>query len=173
MAYEKQRDDNKKTTKQPKENRDPISGEPGSHPIGTGVGAATGGVAAGAATGAAIGAAIGVAAGAIAGGLAGKAVAENINPTLEHEYWRGKYSKQPYVKSGEAYEQYGSAYQTGWESQAQHQDKSFEDVDADLQREWDTRRGESKLDWQRAKPAARDAWERARRRAAEGEAFED
>jgi len=36
-------------------NRDPISGEPGAHPIGTGIGAAGGGAAAGAATGMAVG----------------------------------------------------------------------------------------------------------------------
>ena len=121
MASQKRRDD-KATTKKAKENRDPITGEPGAHPIGTGVGAATGGAAAGAAAGAAvgtvagpvgtaIGAAVGVVAGAVGGGLAGKAVAENINPTLEHEYWRGKYAKRPYVQAGEDYEEYGPAYQ--------------------------------------------------------------
>src|SRR5215213_11818884 len=68
------------------ENRDPITGAPGSHPVGTGVGAAGGG-AAGAAVGAAIGAgmsgpaapvgaAIGAVVGAVAGGLAGKGAAE-------------------------------------------------------------------------------------------------
>ena len=33
------------------ENRDPITGAPGAHPVGTGIGAAAGGVAAGAAAG--------------------------------------------------------------------------------------------------------------------------
>ena len=65
-------------------NRDPITGEPGAHPVGTGVGAAAGGVAAGAAVGSVagpIGTAVGAAVGAVAGGLAGKGVAEKIDPT--------------------------------------------------------------------------------------------
>ncbi len=65
-------------------NRDPISGELGAHPVGTGVGAAAGGVAAGAAVGSVagpVGTAVGAAVGAIAGGLAGKGVAEAVEPT--------------------------------------------------------------------------------------------
>jgi uncharacterized protein (TIGR02271 family) len=73
-------------------NRDPITGESGSHPVGTGVGAVAGGAAgaaAGAATGAALGTAgagpigtgIGAVAGAIIGGAAGHGTAEGLNPT--------------------------------------------------------------------------------------------
>src|SRR5688572_12921231 len=83
---------NEKRGKNKDANRDPISGEPGSHPVGTGVGAVAGGAAgaaAGAATGAAvgtagagpIGTAVGAAAGAIVGGLAGHGTAEGLNPT--------------------------------------------------------------------------------------------
>ena len=65
-------------------NRDPLSGELGAHPIGTGVGAAAGGVAAGAAAGSVagpVGTVVGAAVGAVAGGLAGKGVAEKVDPT--------------------------------------------------------------------------------------------
>ena len=62
-------------------NEDPITGEPGSHPVGTGLGAA-GGAAAGAALGTAVGGPIGTVVGgiigAVTGGLAGKDVAENL-----------------------------------------------------------------------------------------------
>lgn len=176
----KQSGDEKRTAKEAQPNLDPISGEKGAHPIGTGVGAATGGVAAGAATGAvigtiagplgtAIGASIGVAAGAILGGLAGKSVAEDIYPTVEQEYWRTNYSDRPYVRSGESYDDYEPAYKTGWESQFRNQRKSFDEVEADLKRAWSDGRGKSTLDWDRAKPAMRDSWERARRRAADTE----
>src|SRR5690606_6067987 len=53
-------------------NRDPLTNEPGAHPVGTGVGAAMGGAAAGAAAGAfggPVGAAVGGVAGAVVGGL--------------------------------------------------------------------------------------------------------
>src|SRR6187397_403270 len=89
-------------------NRDPITGTPGAHPVGTGVGAA-GGAAAGAAIGAVggpVGAAVGLVAGAVAGGLAGKGVAEKIDPTVEDAYWRENYSKRPYVETGATYDAY-------------------------------------------------------------------
>lgn len=81
-----------KSNKKGDANRDPITGEPGSHPVGTGVGAAVGGAggaAAGAAAGAAlgtagagpIGTAVGAVAGAIAGAAAGHGTAEGLNPT--------------------------------------------------------------------------------------------
>lgn len=83
--------DNKDTDKNRDANRDPITKQPGSHPIGTGLGAAAGGgagMAAGGAAGAAvggaagpIGAAAGAAVGAVAGGLGGHAVAEHFDPT--------------------------------------------------------------------------------------------
>ena len=67
-------------------NRDPLTGAPGAHPLGTGVGAAAGGMAAGAVAGSLagpVGAAIGTAIGAVAGGLAGKGVAEKVVPTAQ------------------------------------------------------------------------------------------
>jgi uncharacterized protein (TIGR02271 family) len=71
-------------------NRDPITGEPASHPVGTAAGAASGGVA-GAAVGMAggpLGAGVGAAIGAVAGGLAGKAAGEHFNPTNAGELGR-------------------------------------------------------------------------------------
>lgn len=69
-------------------NRDLITGEPGAHPLGTGVGAAIGGAATGAAVvtlAGPVGMAIGAAAGAIVGGLAGKAAAESVTqPSKRH-----------------------------------------------------------------------------------------
>src|SRR5436305_4404539 len=91
------------------ENRDPLSGEKGAHPVGTGVGAAAAGAAAGAAGGmmaGPAGAAVGAVLGAVAGGLAGKGVAESIDPTVETEYWRNNYKSRPYYESGHEFEHY-------------------------------------------------------------------
>jgi uncharacterized protein (TIGR02271 family) len=69
-------------------NPDPITGAPGSHPVGTGVGAVAGGLAAGAAAGSVagpVGTVAGAAVGAVAGGLAGKGVAEAVEPTTHDE----------------------------------------------------------------------------------------
>ena len=81
-------------------NPDPITGEAGSHPVGTGVGAVAGGatgVAIGTAVGGPVGGVVGGAIGAVAGGLAGKGVAEKVDPTVESAYWRDNYSTRPYV----------------------------------------------------------------------------
>src|ERR1051325_7144059 len=56
-------------------NRDPITGAPGAHPVGTGLGAAAGGAATGAAIGSVagpVGTAAGIVVGAGAGGVGGK-----------------------------------------------------------------------------------------------------
>ena len=155
-------------------NPDPITGAPGSHPVGTGIGAAGGG-AAGAAAGAAIGAAIsgpaapigavvGAVAGAVGGGLAGKGVAEHIDPTAEDGYWRVNHATRPYVESGYTYDDdYRPAYEYGWTSRGRYADRSFDQVESDLGREWDRARGRSRLSWDRAKHATRDAWHRVER----------
>src|SRR3954447_16172192 len=82
------------------ENRDPLTGEPGSHPVGTSVGTAGGGVA-GAAIGAAVGGPVGAAIGAVVGGVAGAysghGVAEVMNPTFEEQYWREHHASQSWA----------------------------------------------------------------------------
>lgn len=144
-------------------NRDPITGAPGAHPIGTGVGAASAGAtgaAMGAMVGGPVGAVIGGAIGAVAGGLAGKGVAEKINPTVEDAYWRDNYQTRPYAKADLGYDAYQPAYQYGWETRSQHAGRKFGEVENDLERGWDKARGTSKLAWNDAKQATRDAWDR-------------
>src|SRR4029078_497129 len=117
-------------------NPDPITGEPGSHPVGVGVGAALTGAAAGAAGGdfaGPIGAVAGAAIGAVAGGYAGKAVEEQLDPTAEDAYWRENYRNRPYVEEGSEYDAYRPAYQYGWESRSHYRDRRFEDVEPELQ----------------------------------------
>ena len=148
----------------PDANRDPITGAPGSHPVGTGVGALAGGVAAGAAAGTLaagpVGTAIGAAVGAVVGGLAGHGVAELIDPTAEDAYWRANYEKQDYVPAGASYDDYGPASRYGVDSYARYSDSSFDDVESDLGRDWTRNRGSSSLEWDRAKHATRASWQR-------------
>jgi hypothetical protein len=142
-------------------NRDPLSGEPGAHPLGAGVGA-VGGATTGAVVGAMagpVGVVVGAAVGGLAGGLVGKGVAEAVDPTVEDAYWSKNYSARPYVTKGHVYELYRPAYQYGWESHAKYLGRRFDEIEADLARDWDTRRGKSTLAWDRAKLATRDAWD--------------
>jgi len=149
-------------------NRDPMTGEPGAHPVGVGTGAAGGGIAGaviGGAVAGPIGAGVGAVVGAVSGGLAGKDAAEAINPTIEHEFWRKEFGNRPYFTHGTPYEQYGSAFQYGWESYANHMGKTFTDVEPQLGRDWESRRKQSKLSWTHAKGATQDAWQRVEKAA--------
>ena len=133
--------------------------------MGTGVGAA-GGAVAGAAIGAVagpVGAGVGLVAGAIAGGLAGKGVAEKMDPTAEDAYWRTHYSRQSYVTPDSDYSIYQPAYRTGYEGRARYPGKRYEDVEPNLQREYESSRGTATLAWENARHATRDAWNRVER----------
>lgn len=155
MAYEKSVDRDA--------NLDPITGEPGAHPVGTGIGAAVGGMAAGAAIGTVagpIGTAAGAAVGAVLGGLAGKGAAEAIDPTAEEAYWRDNYTKREYVDPGATYDDYGPAYRYGVDSYGANPGRSFDDVEPELSHDWGNARGQSRLGWDRARHATRDAWTR-------------
>ncbi len=146
------------------ENRDPISGTPGAHPIGVGVGAAAGGVAAGAAAGTLaagpIGTVVGAAIGAVVGGLGGKAVAEHFDPTVEERFWRENHSRQPYYQKGQEFDDFAPAYRVGAESRSRYAGQEFDAVDAHLASDYESARGSSTVDWPTARPAARAAWDR-------------
>ena len=144
-------------------NRDPITGTPGAHPVGTGVGAVLGGALAGAMTGSAVGPAgtlVGTALGAIVGGLAGKSVAESIDPTIEDAYWRENSNERPYAAQSSGFDAYAPAYHYGVTAYARHPGRRFDDVEMELSQGWPDARGVSDLEWAHARLAARDAWQR-------------
>ena len=143
-------------------NPDPITGEPGAHPVGVGLGTA-GGASAGAAIGATagpVGAVVGAVVGGVAGGLGGKAVAESVDPTAENAYWEQNYRDRDYVDRSSTYEDYGPAYRYGWESRTRHPDRNFDDVETNLASGWEKAKAKSRLNWEKAKQASRDAWNR-------------
>ena len=116
-----------------------------------------GGAAAGAAAGMAagpVGTVVGAVAGGVAGGLAGKAVAEQIDPSVEEHHWRNEYPLSDYYDPMIGYDEVGPAYQYGWESRAEYGDRKWDEVEPDLAHEWATHRGTSSLDWGRAQRRA-------------------
>jgi hypothetical protein len=157
-------------------NLDPLTGEPGAHPVGTGVGAAAGG-ATGAAIGAAggpVGAVIGSIIGAVAGGLAGKGVAEKVDPTMEEAFWRKNHAGQPYAR-GRGYDQFERAYQTGITGYAEG--RSFADREAELREVYEAKNRSAgdrsleeeaitQLEWEEARHASQAAYERLSKRPA-------
>lgn len=146
-------------------NEDPITGEPGAHPVGVGIGA-TGGAAAGAAIGAPggpAGVAVGAIVGGLAGGYAGKAGGEAVNPTEEDAYWEQHHAKQDYATPEDRFEEYLGAYRAGYLGPARY-GTHWDEAEGEIQREWDQSRGQSSLPWHRARHAARAAWDRVESR---------
>ena len=142
-------------------NRDPMTDEPGAHPVGTGVGA-TGGAVAGAAAGALggpIGVAIGGIVGAVVGGLAGKAAAEAVNPTAEDTHWRENFEREPYYEPGRSFDDYAPAYRLGLTGRTRY-NGDWDTAEPKLASEWEAARAGSSLSWPEALPASRAAWDR-------------
>lgn len=153
------------------ENPDAITGAPGSHPVGTGVGAVAAGAAGAIAgsvipgIGTVIGGAVGAVVGAVAGGFAGKAVAESINPTDEHAFWREEYRSRDYYKPDYDYDaDYGPAYSSAIDAYNTDPARPFEAAESDLKEQWPARRGQSRLDWEGARGAMKDVYRRTRHR---------
>ncbi len=146
-------------------NLDPLTREPGSHPVGTGVGAAIGGAGAGAAAGMVAGPAgalAGAVAGAVGGAFGGRAAAEAINPTAEEAWWKDNYQRESYYETGRAFDDYAPAYRLGTSGRIGYSG-SFETYEGQLAEGWDARRGSSTLSWQQARGATRAAWDRVDR----------
>lgn len=148
-------------------NRDPISNTPGSHPVGVGVGG-VGGATIGAGIGALfgpIGMLVGGALGTIAGAAAGKGVAEGIDPTGETEYWRNEYQSRPYANAEFDYDNdYAPAYAYGTSARSEYANRAWDDsLESDIRNGWEKVKGKSRLTWEQAKHATRDAFDRTDR----------
>ena len=144
-------------------NADPITREPGSHPIETGIGAAVGGAASGMAVGTVagpIGTAIGAAVGAVAGGYAGKGVGEMIDPTTDDSWLRDNFSSRPYVTKGETFDTYQPAYRYGGEAEYRYGCKDFQAIEPELEQRWTTTAKKRPMAWAKARSAVKDAYDR-------------
>lgn len=141
------------------------------HPVGTGLGAAGGaltGVQAGAIVGSVggpVGAAVGAVAGAIVGGVAGGVVgsdlAEWINPKEVDTYWEQNYRTRPYVAANDAYTTYSPAYRYGAQSYGRYANdrRSFDEVEGELRRDWESNKEYSSMNWDRARQPIRDSYD--------------
>lgn len=153
-------------------NLDPITKEAGSHPVGTGLGAAgagTAGAIVGTGLAGPIGGVIGAAIGASVGGALGHYAAEAANPTYVavEPVLRRDFASRPYA-ADRNYEEYEDAYVFGAAERERVNAPWTDEVETDLRGRWDTRPisqtdENQRLDWERARPAVRDAWDESER----------
>ena len=131
------------------------------HSIGEGTGAVAGSV-----TGAAVGSVagpVGTVVGAVVGGVvgakAGDSIAEAINPTDYNDYFETNYKSAPYYSSGRDWSDYQPAYQYSYDTYGRYRGQRFEDVEPQLERDWNNVRGQSSMAWNDAKGAVREGWD--------------
>jgi uncharacterized protein (TIGR02284 family) len=87
-------------------------------------------------------------------------MAPGTYPADEVLYWKETYAGEPYYEQGRLYEDYRPAYELGWLGYHMY-GGDFEVADRALANDWAMRKGVSDLDWERARPATRAAWQRA------------
>ena len=152
-------------------NPDPLTDQPGSHPVETGIGAILGGVASGLAVGAVagpVGAVIGaIAGGAAAGGLAGKGVGELIDPTTEDNWLREYHETSSKTVTGKTAKTYTAddirpAYKYGMASATapSYAGKRFEDVETDLRSRYESDKTLASRPYSEVRGAVKDAYDR-------------
>ncbi len=142
-------------------NEDPISGEAGAHPVGVGLGTAVGGAAAGAAAGLAagpIGTVAGAVIGGVVGGLAGKGIAENIDPTVELDYWKNEYRNRDYFDDKRSFDDYAPAYHAGISAYDPTSPEDWNAREALARQQYESSPQNRGMLWDDAKCAAEDAY---------------
>ncbi len=152
---------------------DPVSHEPGFHPIGTGVGAMVGGASIGATAGTLLGPAgtlLGTVVGAVVGGLAGKSIEEQLDPTVELVFWKGAYHTRHYFDPNRPFEHYAYAYRLGVEHFDKTLGATFADAEPAMKKKWEDLQvwedegGAPPMSWEEAKLAAQDSYERLQKK---------
>ena len=130
------------------------------HSIGEGTGAIAGavtGAIAGSMAGP-VGTVVGAVAGGALGAKAGDSIAEAVNPTEYTEYFESNFRTAPYYSTGRDWSDYQPAYQYGYDTYSQHRGQRFDDVESQLERDWDSSKSRSRLAWNEARGAVRDGW---------------
>lgn len=136
------------------------------HSIGEGTGAVAGAVS-GAAIGSAagpVGAVVGAVVGGVAGAKAGGAIAEAVNPTDYTDHFRKTYQSSRYYNQGRTWDDYAPAYDYGYKTYGNYRGQRFEQVENELERDWNSAKANSRLAWNEAKGAVRDGWHYIERR---------
>jgi hypothetical protein len=97
-------------------------------------------------------------------GTGGLAAGEDLDPVAEGDYWREHFREQPYVKADKGYQDYEPGFRLGWEAATdlQFDGREFEEVETHLERALEARLARDPASWDELRPAARDAFQRAR-----------
>lgn len=70
--------------------------------------------------------------------------------------------ERDYVEKGSRFDHHGPAYGFGVDARGRYPGRDFDDVESEMSRDWASSRGASILNWEWARHAVRDAWNRVR-----------
>lgn len=85
-----------------------------------------------------------------------------------NDHWRESYVTRPYYQEAQldtpdlAYDRdFSKAYELGSRARSEHDGNTrFEDVEDNLKESWEELKAESRLKWEQAKQAIKDAWDK-------------
>ncbi len=80
--------------------------------------------------------------------------------TEHEEHYLRTFRDAPYYSSGRSWMDYAPAYRYGYERYVRFAGRHFEDVETDLQSDWEAGRAASRLAWAEARGPIRDIWRR-------------
>jgi hypothetical protein len=79
---------------------------------------------------------------------------------IEEEYWRENYQDRPYVTPDRDFGYYSPGYRFGYDATERYPNKSWNDVESDLRRDWARYEHRGQSTWEQMKSAVKDAWDR-------------
>ena len=91
-----------------------------------------------------------------------KTAADAINPEAHATYWQENHGSQPYASEGGNYEEYRTAYHTGYTGAQKHgATKTFADAESTLKSTYEQAKDGVGLGWDKAKHATKAAYDKA------------
>ena len=82
----------------------------------------------------------------------------SIRAPARDDCWRREFNNTDYYRDKYTWEDYAPAYGLGYHAKGGYVDRSFDEVENDLERAWETTKGKSRLAWNEARDAVRDGW---------------
>ena len=74
----------------------------------------------------------------------------------DQAFWKERFPSEDYVKDGDSFDDYEPAYRYGASLRGEIDD--FDNNEAALRERWEQQRGQSRLDWERARDPVKIAW---------------
>ena len=82
-----------------------------------------------------------------------------LNRTDYDAHFKNNYQKSSYYNRERSWDDYGPAYNYGYESKTgSYAGRAFDEVENDLKSGWEKTKANSRLAWNEARDAVRDGW---------------